>query len=180
VKSHRLLILLMLSLAACSPLLDVHAGPVGPRDLASRSHFSMSTPIEAPPGYGSSGRTDEVVRRAEVIATKILLSKGYGLANDGSGELYVHIGGGHRADTASPILPIPLPSGRQAARIEMSEREDIAEGALIIDVFESPSGAMVWHGAARVAVDPAAIDEDLLERATAAILATFPVHVRDR
>ena len=90
------------------------------------------------------------------------------------GDLNVEIGAGRREATVAPILPIPLPSGRQAARIEASEREDIAEGALIIDVVNTATQALVWHGAARVVMEPSAIDDALLARATAAILSTFP------
>jgi hypothetical protein len=51
---------------------------------------------------------------------------------------------------------------------------------LIIDVFDTATGGMVWHGAARVVIDPTAIDDALLERATTAILATFPARASAR
>ncbi len=133
-----------------------------------------------PSGYVGSGHAEEVVRRAGLIAARILLSKGYTLRNEGPSELNVHIGAGRREKTLAPILLIPVPSGRQAGRLEASEREDIAEGALIIDVFDTATRTMVWHGAARVVIDPTAIDDALLERATAAVLSTFPTHTSSR
>jgi hypothetical protein len=177
---HRLIGFVAVMFTACSPLLDVHGGAVGVVDVSARSVFSIGAPTGTPQGYTGSGRADEVVRRAGVIATRILVSKGYTLRQDGPDDLNVQIGAGRRETTVAPILPIPLPSGRQAARLEASEREDIAEGALIIDVFDTATGAMVWHGAARVVIDPTAIDDALLERATTAILATFPARASAR
>jgi hypothetical protein len=167
-------------LAACSPLLDVHGGSVGAGDVSRRSVFSIGDPMGTPSGYAGSGHAEEVVRRAGLIAARILLSKGYTLRNEGPSELNVHIGAGRRQETLAPILLIPLPSGRQAGRLETSEREDIAEGALTIDVFDTATRALVWHGAARVVIDPTAIDDALLERATAAVLSTFPTHTPSR
>jgi hypothetical protein len=172
--THRLLGFVAVMFTACSPLLDVHGGAVGVVDVSGRSVFSIGAPTGTPPGYTGSGRADEVVRRAGVIAARILVSKGCTVRREGLGDLNVEIGAGRREATVAPILPIPLPSGRQAARIEASEREDIAEGALIIDVVNTATQALVWHGAARVVMEPSAIDDALLERATAAILSTFP------
>jgi hypothetical protein len=127
---HRLFGFVTVMFTACSPLLDVHGGAVGVVDVSGRSAFSIGAPTGTPQGYTGSGRANEVVRRAGVIATRILVSKGYTVRQEGPSDLNVQIGAGRRETTVAPILPIPLPSGRQAARIEASEREDIAEGAL--------------------------------------------------
>ena len=169
--SHLAVALALLS--ACSPMLEVHGGPLGAVDVSHARTASIGEPNVGPPGYASGSRAEEVARRAGVFAATILSAKGYSVQPDG-GELLVRIGAGRRQSTVPLLLPVPLPSALQAGQIEATERQDVAEGALVLDVFDRATGAFIWHGAARVVIDPSAIDDALLQRATSAILAKFP------
>jgi len=161
-------------LACCSPILDVHGGAVGAVDVSRRSTFSFGEATGTPPRYKHSDHTDEVVRRAGSFAARILVGKGYTLDKDRPSDLKVRIGAGRREEAVASEFLMPRPSPSQTGRIEASELEDITAGALVIDVFDGVTGAMVWHGAARIVIDPAKIDDALLEQATTAILSTFP------
>ena len=161
-------------LLCCSPLLDVHGGAVGAVDVSHCSTFSVGETMGTPPRFARSNHTDEVVRRAGLLATRILVTKGYTLEAGGASDLTVRIGAGRREEAVTSEFPMPQPSPSPNGRIETSEREDITAGALVIDVLDGATGKIVWHGAARIAIDPAKIDGALLERATAAILVAFP------
>ena len=167
-------------LACCSPILDVHGRAVGAVDVSRRSTFSVGETAGTPPRYVRSDNTDEVVRRAGLFAARILVIKGYTLDKDRPSDLKVRIGAGRREEAVASEFLMPRPSPNQTGRIETSELEDITAGALVIDVFDGVTGAMVWHGAARIVIDPAKIDDALLERATTAILATFPARAKSR
>lgn len=168
-------------LLGCSALLDVHGAGVGGTDVARDSTFSIDDALAPPAGYVKGDRSEEVVQRASGIASRVLVAKGYVARSGAPGDFRLRIGAGRRDATfVPPIIPLPLPSGQQAGRVEASEREDIAEGALVVDAFDTATGEMVWHGAARVVIDPTAIDDKLLERAVVAILATFPGHATPR
>jgi len=162
---------------ACSPILDVHGGAVAPVDVSSRSTFTVDAPAGSPPGFSGSDRSADVARRVAAIAARLLTSKGYSVA-DSSGakpaDLRLEIRVGRRDEKLAPVFPMPRPSS-PGGYVEATEADDARVGALVIDVVDVASGLIVWHGAARVVIDPdAPIDDSLVERSTDAILATFP------
>ncbi len=177
-RARRVVLLLVAAtIAGCSPVLDVHGGVVaaaGGGDPSTRATFAVGAPEAAPPGYVTTPRGAVVARRAGAVAARLLQGKGYAVSPDGKGELTVQIGAGHRNAKVAPVFPLPLPVPNRAGYTELSEANDIVEGSLVIDVLDTATGALLWHGAAHVVLDPEASDPALLERAVTAILATFP------
>jgi hypothetical protein len=69
-------------------------------------------------------------------------------------------------------FPRPKPEG--PAWFEEHEVEDFVEGILVIDILDEKKRQTLWHGAARVEINPEKIDDEILKRATAKIMASFP------
>jgi len=167
-------------ISCCSPILDAHGGSVGAVDVSRRSTFSIGDTTGVPPRYARSGHTDEVVHRVSLVAARILVNKGYTLDEDRPTDLNVRIGAGRREEAVASEFLMPRPSPSPNSQIETREAEDITAGVLVIDVFDGGTGVYVWHGAARVVIDPAKVDDALLDRAASGILASFPARAGSR
>jgi hypothetical protein len=55
-----------------------------------------------------------------------------------------------------------------------NETEDFTEGAFVIDAFDAATDDLLWHGSARLEVQPGRFDEERLRRAASAVLTSFP------
>jgi hypothetical protein len=54
------------------------------------------------------------------------------------------------------------------------ERQDLVEGAFVIDTFDGQTHRMLWHGSAREVIDPSRANYDRLHRAVQKVMASFP------
>jgi hypothetical protein len=110
--------------------------------------------------------------RTQPLVTEILQSKGYVLADHP--DLTVRIAAGLREKHVPFPLAAPPPGGPNDAWFKKNLAAEILEGSLVIDVYETASGTLLWHGGARAALDPEHFDEDRLRRAVVQVMSSFP------
>jgi len=61
---------------------------------------------------------------------------------------------GRREREAPRALPLPHPKPTGPAWFDEHEEEDFVEGILVIDVLDGKDQQPLWHGAARVQINP--------------------------
>jgi hypothetical protein len=69
---------------------------------------------------------------------------------------------------------IRLPQRAHPDWLLEDEEDDFVEGAFVVDAFDAATGEMVWHGSARLEIDPGSVQEERLQRAVGEVLASFP------
>jgi hypothetical protein len=152
---------------------DVHTFVFPSSDSTSRQTFSFGVTENAPGEYETSARGAEVQRRVRLLVVGFLENRGFVQKPDGA-DFIVRIASGRREREAPRALPLPHPKPTGPAWFDEHEEEDFVEGILVIDVLDGKDQQPLWHGAARVQINPDKIDDDLLKRATAKVLASFP------
>lgn len=158
---------------ACAPVVDTHAIVFPSGDLSQFETFSFGVAENAPPDFHDSPRTAEVRALAQRLVEGILRSKGFVEKPEG-GDFIVQIGCGRREREVQRPIPLPHPLPKRPGWLEEHEEEDLVEGALVIDVLGGKTHEPLWHGAARVEIQPDKVDESLLRRATEKLLDSFP------
>jgi hypothetical protein len=86
----------------------------------------------------------------------------------------VQIATGRRERVTERTVFIPRPKPTRPGWFEEHEEAEFVEGILVIDVLDGKSRGLLWHGAASVEINPEKIDDQLLKRATARVLVSFP------
>jgi hypothetical protein len=117
-----------------------------------------------------SSRSAEVQRRLRPLIVAALTQKGYAAAA-GKGDFVIMIGSGRRVVTVREASP---PEGDQSEFESPHFDYDEVDGALVIDAFDAASGLRVWHGSSRTEIAPQHVDQALLQRSVALLLASFP------
>jgi len=130
--------------------------------------FSFGSAEGPPRGYQLSSRSPEVQRLLEPLITTGLTQRGYAPAS-GNGDLFIEYGFGRRAVVVHEASETPT-----ASWLPDDENATFVEGSLVIDAFDASTGVRVWHGASREQIDSSHIDNDLLKRSVAELLAAFP------
>lgn len=159
----------ILSIGLATALVACTAGPPAPRSSASSvaapnadfSHyrtFSFGLAEQPKEGYQVTARSLEVQRRLRVVVSKAMLARGYS------------------EDAAKTDFVIRLAAGNGDAPNPAGERTAVppAEGFIAIDIYDSATGSMVWGGSAFAEIDPAKIDDALLQRGVDHMLSNFP------
>jgi hypothetical protein len=132
--------------------------------------FSFGAAEHPPRGYALSPSSPEVRSRVQPLIAAALAERGYA-PSSGTGDLIIRFGSGRRAFTVQEATP---PEGDQSEMEEPHFDYEEVDGALVIDALDGSSGARVWHGSSRAQIDPARIDQALLQRSVSALFASFP------
>lgn len=107
--------------------------------------FGLADPPRA--GYEVTSRSLEVQRRLRVVVQNALQERGFTEAADKS-DFVVKLAAG------SGMASNPSPERTMAPAL----------GFIGINIYDSPSGTEVWQGSAFAEIDPAKIDDTLLQR----------------
>ena len=124
--------------------------------------FGLSDPPKA--GYDATPRSLEVQRRLRTVVLAALQQRGYVADDAGAGDLVVKIAAGTGRD---------IYKGGQT----MGERAiatGLAQGFIGIDIYDRSTGSEVWQGSAFAEIDPANINDSLLEMGVDHMLKDFP------
>jgi hypothetical protein len=137
--------------------------------------FSFGPSEGAPVGYHVAARSAEVQSRLQPLIAAALTHKGYVLAS-GKGDVYIMYGSGQRdLSTSEPSDDIRSRNVTVGAGWSPDdETADFVEGSLVIDAFDGAERKWVWHGASRGTINPDRIDDQQLQRAVEALIASFP------
>jgi len=164
---------LMASGLGCGNAIDVHTRTAPNADFARYQTFAFGPPESAPVRYQESVRATVAERRTEDFVAEVLVSKGYKPAPNA--DLTVRIAAGvRRKELPIPLAP-PAP-GSTPGQTWLPENEagEILEGALVVDVYETATGTLLWHGAANAWIDPDRFDEARLRRGVTEVMSSFP------
>jgi hypothetical protein len=124
--------------------------------------FGLAEPPAAP--YALSERSFEVEQRLEPFIVAELTKKGYALS-EGNADFLVRFSAGNAE------VPIPQPGDTEGNSGPM---EYVHVGEFVIDAFDGPSRAQVWHGTAETQINSQRIDDRLLQTAVQQMLSRFP------
>ncbi len=120
--------------------------------------FGLSEPPKA--GYNLTARSLEVQRRLRLVVLKALQQRGYTLSET-PGDLVVKLAAG----TGPEVL---------AGQEERATPTGLARGFIGISIYDGSTGTQVWQGSAFAEIDPAKIDDSLLEMGVSHMLQDFP------
>ena len=130
--------------------------------LASYRSFSFGPSDPPKVGYEVTPRSLEVQRRLRTVVLSALQQRGY-QAHDAQGDLVVKLATG----TGPEVL-----QGERG--VERALPTGLARGYIGINIYEGSTGTEVWQGSAFAEIDPAKIDDSLLEMGVAHMLQDFP------
>jgi len=127
-------------------------------DFSHYRTFSFGLAEQPKEGYQVTARSLEVQRRLRAVVSKAMLARGY------------------REDAGKTDFVIRLAAGNGEGPNPAVERATVppAEGFIAIDIYDTATGSMVWGGSAFAEIDPAKIDDALLQRGVDHMLASFP------
>lgn len=173
-RSHPFRALVVASLAAvvlaCGPTIHVETTQATSARFARYHTFAFETDAGSPTDFAPSPRSAYVRARIEQIAEPLLESKGYLLAAVGPADLTIRVSSGRRERE----LRVPVPNESRFARRPDERKEDVVEGSFGIDAIDVATGELVWHGSARLEVQPDQVNEERLRRAVNEVLAALP------
>ena len=164
----RILFALAMLLVACStsPAV-VHTAQAPSAHFDRYRTFAFQSEPRAPVAFARSPQSAYVERRIEQVAAEVLRAKGYALSDAPAADLTIHVYAGRRA------REVRQPERARPPWLEEDEEDDFVEGAFVIDAFDA-TGELVWHGSARLEIDPQVVQEDRLRRAVSDVLTSFP------
>jgi hypothetical protein len=169
-KTASLVLLVALSafgMAGCAQAVSIHTAANPAAHFEQYRTFTFA-PAEGPPrGYQMPRRSPEVEQRLRALIAAALTQRGY-LQGATKGDFLIMFGFGRRT------IPVHEDSAVGGEWLPDDEDADFVEGSLVIDAFDSSSGARVWHGACRGQNDLAHVDDALLQRTVSHLLAPFP------
>jgi hypothetical protein len=155
------------AVGGCVEPLSIHTAKNPTASFAQYRAFSFG-PAEGPPrGYQVSSRAAELQSRLRPLIAAALTQRGY--AASPKGDFFVMFGSGKRT------VAIHEESAVGGEWLPDDENADFVEGSLVIDVFDGATGGRVWHGAGQAKIDPDHIDDALLQRTVAELVAAFPM-----
>jgi hypothetical protein len=159
--------------AGCGNAIDVHTTTSPTADFSRYHTFTIGASERVPTRYHEASRATQAEQRAQELVTEILQSKGYRLTPNA--DLVVRISAELRhRQVPIPMAP-PLPGSPPAETWSTEDGAgEILEGALVVDVYDGATGALLWHGAATAFIDPDRFDDDRLRRGVAEVMSTFP------
>jgi hypothetical protein len=159
--------------AGCGNAIHVHTTTSPTADFSRYQTFTIGAPERAPTRFHEAPRATQAEQRAQELVTDILQSKGYRLTPNA--DLVVRIAAGLRPRQVPIPMAPPLP-GSPPAETWSTENPpgEILEGALVVDVYDGATGALLWHSAATAFIDPDRFDDDRLRRGVAEVMSTFP------
>ena len=156
------------TLVACSTAINVHTTAAPSARFDRYRTFVFETAREVPPDFEPSPRSAYVRHRVEEMSAAILIGKGYTPAANAAADLRIRVAAGRRPrEIRRPVRAHP-------DWLAEDEEDDFVEGAFVIDAIDNGTGEMIWHGLARVEVEPGKVDEERLRRAVNSVLASFP------
>jgi hypothetical protein len=156
------------ALSACNaaaPTPKTAATTVASPHISLASYRTFSFGLSDPPkvGYEVTPRSLEVQRRLRSVVLAELQQRGY-TADDAQGDLIVKLAAG----TGPELL-------RDAEKgAERATPSGLARGFIGIDIYDGSTGVEVWQGSAFAEIDPAKIDDSLLEMGVSHMLKDFP------
>jgi hypothetical protein len=161
------MILALLGLAAAcnetttpAPRPSVSAFGSPQADLTRYQTFSFASANPPVVGFETTQRSLEVERRLTSLVQASLEKRGYA-ANPDKPDLLIKISAG------SGTLP-----GEKVQRGNATL--DKPGGFIGVDAYDRATGVAVWHGVGVAQIDPAHIDDQLLEQGVERIFADFP------
>jgi len=159
-------IMLIGALASCSasappPRANASSIAAPSAPFESYESFSFGLADQPGPGYQVTARSLEVQRRLQLLVQAELQERGY-VQNPAKGDFIVKLVTG----TGMP----PNPAAERTAG------PGPARGFIGVDVYDAVSGSMVWKGTAFAEIDPATIDDALLQMGVDHMLASFPAN----
>src|SRR5215471_8754852 len=130
--------------------------------FASYQTFSFGPAETPPPSYQTTPRSLEVQRRLHSLVVATLQKRGY-VEDSSKSDFIVKLvtGTGERATGAE----------HADLQVEGYRPPPPAQGFIGIHVYDAPSGSMIWQGSAFAEIDPAKIDDALLQRGVDHMLA---------
>jgi hypothetical protein len=156
-------------LSGCDPV-TVRTATTPGASFARYRTFSFGRPEDPPAGNTVSPWPEEVQKRVQPLIAGQLEQKGY-TAVSAKGDLVLRFGSGRRV---VHIQQAQVREGDQSLAEEPHFDYDVVEGSLVIDAFDSRSGARVWHASTSAEVDPNRVDGPILARSVAEALARLP------
>lgn len=151
--------------AACSAGAPSQATSVSAPHASFDRYASFSFGlVDAPQaGYQVTSRTLEVQQHLQPVVKADLQRVGYVFREEG-GDLVVRL--------VTGMTP-KLVSGGSADSFDET-RVTPARGYIGINIYDRATGSMVWQGSASAEINPDRIDDALLQRGAAHLLANFP------
>jgi hypothetical protein len=161
-------IALMGALTCCSavaPPTKTAATVVASPHASLASYHTFSFGLSDPPkeGYEVTPRSLEVQRRLRSVVLTALVLRGY-TADDVGGDFVVKLAAGTGPDQYQ---------GGQLDG-ERAIPTGLARGFIGIDIYDRSTGTEVWQGSAFAEIDPAKIDDSLLQMGVNHMLKDFP------
>src|SRR5215471_13614021 len=124
--------------------------------------FGFGLADTPPPSYKTTPRSLEVQRRLHAVVLATLQKRGY------------------VEDSSKSDFIVKLVTGTAEGRTDSADYQiqgyhpTPAQGFIGIDIYDRPSGTMIWQGSAFAEIDPQKIDDALLQRGVDHMLADFP------
>jgi hypothetical protein len=159
-------------LAACSAL-HVYTAKSPTAPFGSYHSYAHGAPEKTPKGYARTPLTDVVWTKVQADIDLELADKGYRRVDAGAdADLVVRSGSGAR--TREQVEEVGAPSGEDPW-VDTAVTRTYTEGTLAVDVFDTHTHQLVWHGSAREAVNlKAAAPDRPISEAVHAVLHDFP------
>lgn len=163
--------------SGCSSALDVHTATT-PNVGFERYRTFLFVPAE-PAAANSvvSSRAAEVRAHIEEDVEASLKTLGYVPSTGQGADFVVRIETGRRplasGEPAAPLPPVEQTEIPYFGYLD-DERQDLVEGAFVVDAFDGGTHRLLWHASAREVIDPSRANYDRLHRAVEKVMASFP------
>jgi hypothetical protein len=153
------------SCSAVAPPTKTAATVVASPHASLASYHTFSFGLSDPPkeGYEVTPRSLEVQRRLRPVVLTALEQRGY-TADDAGGDLVVKLAAGTGPDQHQS----------EEFNAERAVPTGLARGYIGIDIYDRSTGSEVWQGSAFAEIDPAKIDDSLLQMGVNHMLKDFP------
>ncbi len=163
--------------SGCSSAIDVHTA-TSPNTTFERYHTFTFDPagVES----GNSARSAEVRSHIVEDVQANLQSRGYAPATGPKADFVVRIETGRRPlATGEPAQPLPPAEQTDIPYFGFldDERQDLVEGAFVVDAFDGETHRLLWHASAREVIDPTRANYDRLHHAVEKVMASFPARL---
>lgn len=158
----------LIVLVACTPAMNVHTAQSPSAQFERYRTFSLESDACMPADFAPSSQSTHVRQQVGQVTGAVLMAKGYTPASDEPADMAIRVSAGRRE------REIRWPVQVRPPWLVEDETEDFTEGAFVIDAFDTATDDLLWHGSARLEVQPGSVDEPLLRRAASAVLTSFP------
>ena len=163
--------------SGCASSADVHTAASPNATFERYRTFTFDRPQAASGSSTSSPPSEEVRGHIEEDVESSLKGLGYTPSIGPRGDFVVRIETGRRPLATGEASQTPPPV--EQTEIPYfgfldDERQDLVEGAFVIDTFDGQTHRLLWHGSAREVIDPSRANYDRLHRAVQKVMASFP------